>query len=123
MWVPYRTDTPIEALIKALQQAPSNTNPNTSLKREMVGSKSTKRWRRNAPVIAARVEPTAWPKAADGETGLNSATRNVPTANPGQTRYPQSSTAASAIPDAGHTGPRLLLLMLVVAWPSLPARK
>ena len=28
---------------------------------------------------------------------------------------------ASAIPNAGHTVPMLLLLTLVVAWPSLPA--
>ena len=34
-----------------------------------------------------------------------------------------SKTAASATPYAGHTGPRLLLLMLDVAWPSLPATK
>src|SRR6185369_9416424 len=41
----------------------------------------------------------------------------------GQTRYPQASVLASATPYAGHTGPRLLLRMLLVAWPSLPATK
>jgi hypothetical protein len=36
---------------------------------------------------------------------------------------PYARREASAIPYAGQTGPRLLLLMLVVACPSLPATK
>src|SRR6476659_2078727 len=36
---------------------------------------------------------------------------------------PNARSEARAIPYAGQTGPRLLLLMLVVACPSLPATK
>ena len=41
---------------------------------------------------------------------------------PGQTRYPKSSTAVSATPEAGHTG-EMLLLVNGVERPILPAAK
>jgi hypothetical protein len=46
---------------------------------------------------------------------------NAAEATAGQIRYPHIKTAASATPYAGQTGPRLLLLMLSVAWPNFPA--
>src|SRR5258706_6114664 len=78
-------------------------------------------WRRKAPVIAASVAPAAWPSEVMCGTGLKNAARKAPAITPGHRRYPYTKVAASAMPYAGHTGPRLLLLMFAVAWPSLPA--
>jgi hypothetical protein len=75
------------------------------------------------PARAARVAPAAWPSAVKYGSGLRNAMTNAAEATAGQIRYPQIKTAASATPYAGQTGPRLLLLMLAVAWPNFPAMK
>src|SRR4051794_21729157 len=111
----------MDALTEALPNAPNTINPSASDKRDSDRRKSTKWWRRKTPTIAASVAPADCPSAVMGGTGLKNATRNAPTITPGHTRYPYFKIAASAIPYAGHTGPRLLLLMFVVACPSLPA--
>ena len=66
-------------------------------------------------MIAASVAPSACPAAASVGTALENAIRNALAAMPGHTRDPNARNAATAIPYAGHTGPRLLLRMLVVA--------
>ena len=103
------------ALSVELAKAPRTMSARASRRRESAGSKSGTRRRRNAPVTAASVAPAAWPAAVSANTGLWKATTKQLAAIAGQTREPQASTAASAIPDAGQTGPRLPLLMLVVA--------
>ena len=74
-------------------------------------------------MIAASVAPVACPAAAAIVTWLDAATTNAAVTIPSHAREPYRMTAASATPYAGHTGPRLLLLMWMVACPSLPATR
>ena len=62
-------------------------------------------------MIAASVAPVACPAAAMTVTGLETATTNAAVMMPTHARDPYRMTAASATPYAGHTGPRLLLLI------------
>src|SRR5262245_2244023 len=93
-----------------------------SVSLERNGSNFEKRRSKTVPTNAASVAPEAWPRAASGGTEL-SATRNALAVIAGQTCVPNANRQATAIPYAGQTGPRLLLRMVVVACPSLPAMK
>ena|SRR5215813_11532733 len=123
MWLACSTKVPIVELTIALLNAPRRMRPNTSRNREMELSNLPMRRRRKVPIRAAERDPTVCPKAVKYDSGLKAAITNMPIETAGQIRYPQSKIAASATPYAGHTGPRLLLLTLAVACPSLPAIK
>ena len=103
------------ALTIALASPPSTISPSASDKRASDVRKPTIRCNRKAPARTASVAPVACPTAVIAGTGLRNAMRNAPAATASQTRYPQISNAASAMPYAGHTGPIFPLLTLAVA--------
>jgi hypothetical protein len=113
---------PSDELSSALPNAPMVIKPSASRSRDRNGSKFGSRRSASVPLVAANVAAAAWPSAAAGGTEL-SATRKALAVIAGQTWTPYVSRHASAIPYAGQTGPRLLLLILVVACPSFPATK
>ena len=57
----------------------------------------------NAPATASSVFPIAITAETPGGNGVVRFAKNAPSAIAGQTRYPSTSTAASAIPVGGQT--------------------
>ena len=55
------------------------------------------------PRSASSVLPLAIPSDVQADPAVVTLTRNAPAKSAGQTRYPSSSVAASAMPVGGHT--------------------
>lgn len=97
-----RLVTPMVALTIVLSTAARTTRPTTSRRRSSEPWQPTRR-SSQAPITASRVFPMAMPPAVQSGSLAVALARNAPARMPGQTRYPSTSAAASAMPVGGHT--------------------
>jgi hypothetical protein len=96
-----RLATPIVALIVVLSTAARATSPKMSRSRRRSGRKPNQ-ISSDAPTTASSVLPTVIPRAVATGTSVVTFARNAPSATPGHSRRPPSSSAASARPVGGQ---------------------
>src|ERR1700729_382403 len=97
-----RSATPLVADTVIATADPNTASRRTSRTRSSAFSKSNRR-RRKAPNTGASVLPVAIAAAVQIGSELRALLTNAPIQMPGHTRYPQSKSAASAMPVGGQT--------------------
>ena len=117
-----RVVVPRVAATDVLTRAPRKIRSARSRNRQMRNCESANRRSKYRPTRAPEVLPSAIPSAAGAGAEVQKFTKKAPAAMPGQTPDPQRSTAASAMPEAGHTG-ETFPLVKGTERPSLPAIK